>query len=79
MQTIVSGCAMYFVWMWANIMIRNLQFFRHVHGDCAFANINSLHTELVCTSPFTNTEVSLRSKWQVLPRKPWVVTKGSFA
>ena len=44
MQTIVSGCAMYFVWMWVNIMIRNLQFFRHVQ-----VVIVHLQTLTLCT------------------------------
>ena len=43
--------------------------------------INSLHAEMVCTLPFINAEInfiSLRSKWQALPRKPWVVPEGWF-
>ena len=41
--------------------------------------VNSLHAEMVCTLPFINAEInviSLRSKWQALPSKPWAVPVG---
>ena len=42
-------------------------------------NLNSLHAEMICTLPFINAEInviSLRSKWQALPSKPWAVPVG---
>ena len=46
---------------------------------CQIVYINSLHAEMIYTSPFINAEInviSLRSKWQALPSKPWAVPVG---
>ena len=39
-------------------------------------NQKFLHAEMVCTLLYINVEInviSLRSKWQALPRKPWAM------
>ena len=50
------------------------------YSSIIYGSIHSLHAEI--TLPFTNAEInfiSLRSKWQALPRKLWAVPKGWFA
>ena len=63
-------------------LIASLLSFRSVQSSLAVHELlNSLHAEMVCTLPFINAEInfiSLKSKWQSLPRKPWVVPEGWF-
>ena len=44
--------------------------------------INTLHAEIIYTSPFINAEIKiicLRSKWQVLLSKPYAFPAAGFA